>query len=426
MIHKWLEEGYDTLLFLLVLVGSLLFFILYWKDEYQVRFAEIVMNEFLLEVAVDGKITLEDQEKLIQNLKKVNPQYEVEIRCTEYTVQPVYAQIPENMLRDYYMSRNIRKENVFLEHEVIIKEEDAGLLQLQRETNATILAAAQKDFISLPGEVKECMVEAVRPVQEVYVGEPLITLCRVESEKGSYYVEVEPVLAAASGTVLLQPVVEGKQYSVPIEVVCHPRTVVCRNGHEIVNSVKILTESRERGVIVCPFCEVLPVEIICNTNVISRKTGAGLTEQELWVTVIFMDGHEETLSSDAAEWQDSYDENYCGIQRVTIFYRGAEAEVTVISENEVCQQCNGDCNERYYTDYAAFPYCIECMSKVMLFTGRIYEEEQWTSTAELTYWLDKEKEKCLKRGDFVVLYLSEHGRPVTVLQKKVLQSGKQR
>ncbi len=426
MIHKWLEEGYDTFLFLMIQFGSLLFFLLYWKGEYQLRYAEAVMQNFLTEVTVDGMISIENQEKLVQNLERINPEYEVELYCTEYVAQPVYALLPEDTLRKYYAERNVKKAVEFSQYEVKVEEEQAEQLQLQQETNATILAAVQKDFVSLPGENTGWSVEAVRPQQEVYKGERLITLCRVESEKGIYYAEAEPMAAELSGITQLKLWIEGIRYLVPVEIKCHPRTVVCSNGHEVVNSVSVLVESKEKGEVVCPYCAVLPKEISCSREVLTRKTGTGLKKEELWIKVTYLDGHEEKITPDSDEWQDSYDGNYCGIQQVKIVYRGIEDVVTVIAENEYCQECGGTCNERYYTDYKSFPYCTECMSKVPLFTGRIYEEERVMATAELVYLIDIYGEKDLHRGDFVKLQLYKRGKPLSALQKRVLQNGKVR
>ncbi len=210
---------------------------------------------------------------------------------------------------------------------------------------------------------------------------------------------------------------------VPVEVLCHPRTVVCEFGHEVVNSRQILEESKRTGKLECPYCGLLPEYIVCNTAVLSKETGDKFRKDELWLTAAYPDGHTEQVTPESKDWADTYDENYCGIQQVTVNYRGAEAAVMVISENKGCRQCNAECNERCYADYIRFPYCTECMSRTALFTGKVQEEEQILGLQDLVCCLDEKGELLLKRGDFVTAALVQKGQYLTLLQREVMQDG---
>lgn len=424
MIHKWMEELFDTLLYLGLVVGILIFSACYWREAYCVRCAELVVEEFLNDISISGRMSSEELEELLERIRRIDTAYDVELAYTSYTLQPCYAQIPVECLDKYYMERNRRKEVTFREFEINVEEENPEMLSYQTETNASIMAA-EGEYLPLPGEQENVVVEAVRMRQEAYEGEKLITVCRVTSEAGSYYVEAEPECAVETGTVELEVVVESEIHSVPMEVVCYPRVVTCARGHSVVNGKNVIEEWKQQGTIKCPYCAVIPERISCNEKLITKKSGTKLT-REIWLEVVYLDGHTEVITSEHKEWQDDYDENYCGIQPVTIRYRGQEVVITVISENEVCNKCGKLCNERCFSDYTYFPYCTDCMSKVLLFTGEVYEEECLTDYEEIIAGLEKKKEVWWKKGDMVNIRLMKHKMIKTMLQRVIKRDGSDR
>ncbi len=426
MIRNWMEVLFDTLCYLGIVIGLLFFFVLYWSDSYQLKCAEAILDEFLKNVAADGTVTLEQYEGVVHRLVRINGGYEMEISGVSYELQPIYAQIPKEKLDRYYMGRNVRKEQLFSEYKLEIHEEDATQMLFQTETNATILAADKNAYLPLPGEEVVMGIQAARPVQEVYEGEMLITLCKITSSNGSYYVEAEPIVAENSDIVQMSVSIGGKRYGVPVEVICYPRIISCLNGHRIVNSKEIIECRKQSGVIPCPYCKSIPGIIRCNTPVITRKTGTCLEKNEVLLDVTFLDGHTEQVSPEDMEWEDDYDEYYCGIQTVIVRYRGLETTLTIVSENEECRQCMGKCNERYYQDYLTFPYCTECMSKALLFSGEVYEEVMETGTAELMARLDREKLFFLEFGDYFVVKLWKNGEIQSVMQTRINRDGKYR
>lgn len=426
MIHKWLADLFDFMLYLGIMIGLLLLFGWYWKTEYQVRYAEIMMQEFLDDVSVKGKITLEGYEQLIWNLKRVSPDYEMEVSCIEYVFQPVYGKIPKEELDLYYMQRNVKKEIQIQNNEIWVEEEEIESLSLQVETNAEILAAGCGEYVPLPETGAGVVIEAVRTYQEVYEGEKIITLCRVSSEEGYYYAEAADVQVFESGTVMLNIEIAGKQYKVPVEVLCYPRKVICPNGHEVVNVKSILEKLKQTNYFDCPYCKVIPKEIICSEEVLQKKTGEKMTKEEVGMTVLFLDGHTEWITPDMEEWQDNFDENYCGIQQVIIRYRGKEDTITVVTVNDNCMQCNKACSGRSYPDYKAFPYCTSCMSDALLFTGKICQEERQLKNGEFLARLDSESEVELNAGTLIMLYLTRNDRYEAMIQNEVRKDGKHR
>jgi len=422
MLHKLAEEWHDTLLYIGAVFGMLAFFLGYWKGEYQSRYAELVMREFLYEVTVNGSVTQEEYEALLMRLQKINPEYVPEISCIVYDEEPVYALIPEEEIASYYMKRNVKKETEFKPYEWVLSEEKPELLCMQKESNAELLASG-KAMLPLPEE-EIWNIKALKPVQQIYEDENLVTMCHIQSEDGEFYAEAEHMTCRTSGIAYLKLCLQNKEYQIPVQVYCYPRVVTCENGHEVVNSADILSEDNEISKLLCPYCKVIPESISCKTGFLRKSTGIELSGKELEIMVTYLNGATEIISPGSLEWQDSFDVNYCGVQNVIINYRGKETTLSVYTENMGCRQCNGACNERNFQDYMSFPYCIKCMSQMELFTGTFYTERRIISESELISALEKSNLRDFKIGDFIRLTLTLKGKPVIFLQEMIKQNGK--
>lgn len=418
MIHKVLEELFDTLLFFVGVLGILIFFLLYWKSSFQIRYAEVVLQDFLGKIAVTGKVTKEDYEGLQRSLYEIDTSYELKMQWFQYEEQPVYSLISKDELSGYFKERNNIKPVVLKEYTQPLLQGPEEELKLQTETNASVLAAVQQDYLPLPVENKEIEISAVRPWQEVYVDEKLITVCKVISSDKSYYVEALDVIAKESGETNLDVVVEDVVYKVPVQVICHPRTVQCENGHTVLNEKEIINERKQTGKISCPYCKELPERISCGISELRLKTGEELAGSNIEIEVFYADGSTGYITPESKEWQDNYDKEFCGKQIVTIRYRNAETQIVVISENSNCNQCGKECNDRCREDYLDYPYCLDCLADLYIFTGQIQVKEKIIAGKELLSLLDKESEILFSRGDFIMLEYGK-GRNKTVLQRKV-------
>ena len=418
-----LEEWFDTILYLVLLFGASLFFACFWSEQIQNECAETVVQEFLTEASIDGKITAENYQKMVRSFRKMYPDCEVDVKLEHNELQPVYAVFSKEEIAEYYLKRNVKKEKKVSAPEISIIEQNPEELVFQSETNATIMAAKHQNYIPLPQEESTPEIKAVRPFQEVYTGEELITLCCISNSVGNYYAEAEMTTAEHSGVMYLKLMLNGQSYEIPVEVKCHPRIVLCENGHEVVNTKEIISYFQTWESVLCPYCAFLPKNIICNSPVIYRKTGSSPTD-DIWIEVEYLNGETCKVTPESEEWMDTYDENYCGIQQVEISYRGVRTYVTIVSENDVCKQCKGACNDRCNEDYRAFPYCSMCMSKIPLFTGKTYEEEQKMENSELITYLETMGEILMEKGDTIIFYATADRKYLMLQQKKVLRAGK--
>lgn len=424
MIRIWTEEWFDTLLMLFLMFGSLFFSFYYWNSQYRIRCAEAVVEEFLENSSVEGKVSLEEIEVLLQQLYKIDSDYTVELTYTGTELEPCYAMLSKESLDAYYLKRNIRREIVLTEQAILIPEEIEPV-RLQEETNASILAEGKEQYLPLPKEETILSITAVRPQQKVYKGEELITLCLVTSEEGNYYVEAEPIVATKSGIVRMKLWINGNQEYVDIEVICYPKELLCEEGHTFANTKERIEESEITGKQAsCPVCKELPIKIECSETTILLKTGESLETTSLFLEITYLDGHTEQIFPWMKEWEDNYDENFCGVQNVMIQYGQLQDTVVVISEGKTCIQCGQVCTGKSYKDYIEFPYCTECMSKSLLFTGEVYEEEVRMNLNELIAFLEKERVLFMEEGEKLMIEIKKGTTYIAMMEKMVVRNRK--
>jgi len=425
MIHKTLEELFDTILFFIGVFGVLIFFLVYWNNTFQIRYAEGVLQDFLGKIAITGKVTKEDYEYLQWNLHEIDSKYELKMQWVSYEEKPVYSLFRKEALADYFYGRNSVKPTQLEEYHLPLLSGKEEELHLQTETNASVLAAVRQDYLPLPDEKSQLEISAVRPIQEVYENEKLITVCKVIDANTVYYTEARETVVTESGETELEVMVDGKVYKVPVQVICHPRIIQCANGHTVLNEKEIIEVKKQTGNILCTYCRILPQKLFCNTSEVTIKTGEELTEKNIRVRVEYEDGSTGYITPESEAWQDNYDKEFCGKQIVTIRYRNTETQVTVISQNNNCSQCGKECNDRCRKDYLDYPYCLDCLSQMYIFTGQIKTQENMITGKELVSMLDTDQEVLFSRDDFVILELKV-GKSITLLQKKIAIDGRKR
>lgn len=424
MIRIWVEEWFDTLLMLFLIVGSLIFSFYYWKGQYQVRYTKIVVEEFLENSSTEGEVSVEEIEVLLQQIHKIDSEYSLELIYNGIKLEPCYAILFKERLDDYYLKRNVRRE-IVLEEQTISIPEEVNFFHLQEETNASILAAGKEQYLPLPEDEAIFSVVPVRPEQRVYEGEALITLCLVTSADGNYYVEAEPVIATSSGIVSMKLQINGQQKYVEVNVICYPRELSCVEGHKFSNTKERIEEFEMTGMqSVCPICQELPKEIECSQDTMLLKTGEHLESTSIFLEVTYLDGHIEKILPSMKEWKDNYDENFCGVQTVTVQYGNLQDTVVVVSEGKDCSQCGNVCTGKTYQDYIEFPYCTECMSKSILFTGEVYEEELRMNLKELIAFLEEERILFMEAGDRLTISVKKGNNYISIMEKIVVKNRK--
>ncbi len=425
MLRIWLEEWFDTLLMLFLVFVSLLFSFYYWKEQYNMRCASVVIEDFLEKASTEGKVSIQELEVLLQQIQRIDKQYILECIYTGIKLEPCYAKIQKEQLDNYYFKRNLRKEFVLTEQDIFIPEEIVEGLCLQEETNASILASGKEHYLPLPEDKAIFSITAIRPKQKVYEGEALITLCLVISEDGNYYVEAEPIVATHSGNVYMIANINGKQEYVKVEVSCYKRELICEKGHKFANTKERIEQMEQTGMQpICSICQKLPKQVQCNQTTVVLKTGESLVNTPLFLEVTYLDGHVEKIFPFMEGWNDNYDKNFCGIQTVTIQYKQLRDTVVVISEGENCLNCGNVCTGKAHKDYIEFPYCTECMAQYPLFTGEVYEEQWRMNLRELIIFLENERVLFMEEGEQLTVAIKKENTYVLMKEKRVIRNRK--
>lgn len=339
-----------------------------WNEEVKQRCAEHMVAEFLNEASAHGFVTAEEYESLRRHLLIVDNSYQAECSQIIRLPSPVYECREESEIESYYAKRNIRTP-ITIEEALDIKEEEQG--SFQDFDNAALLAGnGGMLFVPLPEESMTEEIEAVVPVQKVYTGEALVTLCRVKKGGVIQYVEAEPMVLSVSGTHQVELRLQGKGIGVFLEVTVYQRSVTCDAGHSYANTKERIAFYEENGILQeCPYCAEIPERMDFSRITVYAAIGTPLSETGFSGHAYYKDGREETVLPGCDGWQDDYDAGYYGMQLVTVYYKGRRSHVTVVTKGGICRSCGGECRNRCYVDYKSQPFCNSCLKKMPVYTG---------------------------------------------------------
>lgn len=416
-----IEECFSTLLFLCVLFLSVAGTAARWKEEAELRCAEHIVLEFLNEASAHGYVTAEEYAKLQEGLWMIDSSYQAECRQIIYLLSPVYEYQDEWELEQYYAKRNIRKPMAI--EEVLAKEEkEQG--NFQDFDNAVLLAGSGGTlFVPLPGEEDEEVIEAVVPVQKVYLGEALVTLCRVKKGGSIQYAEAEPITLSVPGTHRTELRLQGKHTGVFLDVTVYQRSIVCDAGHSYANTKERIEYYEQMGAFEeCPYCAEIPERLEFPETVIYKAIGTSLLEAGFFAHAFYSDGREETVLPGCDGWQDDYDAGYYGMQLVTVCYKGRTDYLTVVTEGGRCPNCGSECRNRCYTDYKIQPLCNKCLKEMPVYTGTTAVSEYIAGKEVFIEAWETEGCYFLQQNGSLQVAVSSPSRSV-LIKEKMIQSG---
>lgn len=371
-----IEECFDTILLFCVLFFSLIGVTERWNKDIKLRCAEYIVSGFLSEASAHGYVTVEEYEQLKKQLLMVDSSYQTECRQILRLLSPMYEYQEELEFEKYYAKRNIRKD-IAIEEDSAIEEKVQG--NFQEFDNALLLSGINGIlYVPLPEEaVEEKRVEAVVPEQKVYVGEALVTLCRISRGETMQYVVADPITLYVPGTYKTELLLQGKGMGVFLTVTVYGRTILCDEGHSYANTKERIAYYEKNGAAgECPYCSEVPDKIELSEKIVYTTIGTPLSATGLLAHVYYRNGQEETVLPECDNWQDNYDSGYYGMQLVTVCYKGRTVcELTVITKGEECQSCGRECSNRCYVDYKETPFCDRCLAKMPLYTGTVAVSE---------------------------------------------------
>lgn len=218
------------------------------------------------------------------------------------------------------------------------------------------------------------------PIQNVFVGEALITTATATYADGSTNVVVcttdfstaSSVNSAAAVLTYIDALGNTLTANITVTVVAYTKT--CVNGH----TYNIRNDGTDPG---CPYCfawvENLRL-LYPTTSTMIFTIGTTLEENGIKLLATYYDGHMETITNG---YVDNLDNDYFGTMLVTIGYKGATTQlmVTTVCRKMICDICSYEYN--LYPD-GTNPGCPRCISKTPVFTGNVldYEDVFYTDT----------------------------------------------
>lgn len=412
------EEVLDGILLLFALIVSVCFFSSYGRKELELRYLGNRTDEFLEQTKASGNLTRQDYEAFMEQLARLNGRYELELTHTFFEEYPVYRCFSEEELMISDAENNVRLDKNLEPYQSCFTEVPEE--KLQKESNATLFA---KSTLPLPENASEPEVmEPLCPVQKVYEGESLITLCYVYGASGFYLVDAGDVRLTECGQTSIELKKEGIDAAATVEVMVYPRFLVCENGHSYANTGERIAYREQCGEMPdCPYCVRTAVSLRLLTPMLMTTVGIELSETGIAAEVTWLDGHKEIVTPESDGWQDDYDAFYCGLQTVKVSYQGCPpAYLTVTSEGEVCTLCGQCCTNRNYLDYLKFPVCNRCRSGIPRYTGTTSYAECSAGMSEILSELETEERYVMERGSLLLLVIKENGKTVFTKETVIL------
>lgn len=391
------EDFFDNILLVITLFFSVIFIALIWREESQNRYMEYVINDFGEQISEKGVLSLTEYEALLEHLGKSQNGFKVELRYENSSKIPYYGYYSSERLETYFAKRNKRKhmEIETYQKKSELNQDDVLNIRLQTKTQGEILANLMLEVVT-DAVNKEKEVTAVFPQQRVYVGESLITICRVEENGASYYIAADDICASHEGRSRIELTRKGEKTGAFVDVFAYEKLWKCEQGHYSIQTLeRILYEEKNGEAAPCAVCEVTPLSLTISTPVIYLELGHSLSETEAAGVITYMSGNIKGISPDQTEWNDDFDSNFSGIQSVTVEFQGIRSkELVVITQNADCTLCGNRIDNRSLSDQIEYPLCISCMTRIPTFLGETAWENQVLLTEDIL--------ACLEGGDFVM------------------------
>lgn len=392
----------------------------YWNEEVKLRYAGYIVSGFLKEASANGYVTAEEYVQMRKCLLAIDSSYQAECSQILYLLSPVYECQEEEKIEKYYAKRNIRKAIAI---EKVSMEEEKAQGDFQEFNTAALLAGNNEAiYVPLPEEaVTEEWIEAVMPVQKIYTGEALVTLCRVNRGGSVQYVEADPVVLHAPGTYKTELRLQGRGIGVFLTVTVYQRSISCDSGHSYANTKDRIAYYEETGVMAeCPYCAEIPEWMEPSEPIMDMAIGTPLSETGLSACLYYKDGRKEVVFPGDDDWQDDYDAGYYGMQLVTVCYKGRTAcQVTVITKGGTCQNCGKECKNRCYADYKEQPFCNSCLAEMPVYTGTAAVSEYVAGEELFLQAWETEGRYILQQGSSLHVSVKSLGKTILVKETSI-------
>ena len=411
-IHVLLER---LLLLVVCFVVPSIAVLLYLSGQ-KTDFAIRVTEEYLESVSVNGVIERDEYEQFLTELARVS-ECTVELSYDIYSKEPYYGYYSMGEIVEHYKKRNIRTEYPVSSTQPDVSVEDIDKLFLQDKNNVSVLAGLVGDMsfmIPVEGVADSYMV--VIPEQEVYVGEPLVTVLLQSKDGVTFYRLADDVFATGSGTYAVPLSINGESTGESIQVTAWDKLATCERGHEYPSTKEVIEHYKSTGKWeLCPYCHAYIDNVTLSAATCEVPLGTVAESVPVMVHVTYMDGHEDNLS--LADVSHNYDPQYEGEQLIEVSFGGITKEVgTITTVAPACSQCGGVISDRCYGDCIKETRCAACLQSIPIYLGETFSVRNTIGHEYITEVLLSEGEYKLGRGNYLELSVYKRGKKRTPME----------
>ena len=300
------------------------------------------------------------------------------------------------------MGRNVRGIPSFQTEKEDVEDIPPEDVVMQKFSNASVIASlSYQAYGERPG-CPDGGYAAVMGMQELYVGEALVTLLYAREDGISFIEHGDSMVVSVSGVYEVPVFVDGSPSGVSIHVTVWGREATCSRGHSYTATEEVIRHYEDSGEWeLCPYCafyaeriEVVPAAV---------DVPLGTPAEDIWasVNVTYCDGHTDTVS--LSEASADYDSNYSGVQTVTVRWHGASATFQVSSVAPLCNECASPIIGRSYADCQLYTKCSSCLSAVPMYLGNFFQTAEEHTDKEIVDALLSDGEYLFGRGDEMVI-----------------------
>lgn len=368
-----LEKIIERIILVIVcMVGPALFFLLFKSTQKEV-FVEELTRDYLESVTSSGCIETDDYVLYREALAGIDG-FDTVLHYTTYHEEPVYGLYSKAEIDNFFDGRNVWDTHVDLTTMPTVEDEDPAGLRMQKYTNATALAKLMNSGLPIGSGVASpsYTYTAVEPTQEVYEGEYLATVVKIETGEQSYYAEADLIQASGFGWQNYNLRFRGMPIGATISVRVWPRQIHCGNCGNTYTCTEETVEHYKfyNTWSYCPYCRVQVRRITADMPVVSCPIG---TKEEdvntVKFTVEYYDGTTEQLM--LKDFANNYSESYGGEQNITVSYKGY-AQAGVCKVVTVCPTCScgTQITNRSTFDCSVYPKCSDCMTGVPVYLAQ--------------------------------------------------------
>lgn len=412
-ISKIIER---IILIIVCTLGPTLFFSMY-KSTQKETFAEEYTRDFLESVTSSGNIEAEDYMQYRDALAGIDG-FDTELHYTTYHEEPIYSYYSLAEIDAFFNARNVWDRHYAKTETPVADDVDPNTLRMQNKTNATALASILGGGLPIGNDVPLASYSytAFEPLQELYAGELLATVVKVETGTMSYYMEADMLPASLPaggvGDKTFSLTVGGASIGASVTAFVWPRQVVCSYCSNTYTCTKqVVDHFRMYSTwAYCPYCRVLVRDITADMTTYTCPVGTKDSDiSSITFTVEYYDGTKEQFT--LSELSHNYSSSYAGEQNITVSYKGFNKTnvCKITTECPNCTSCGAQIMNRNAFDCSVYPKCSSCMVGSPAYLGTYAIVPETFSDDAISEQLIATGEFPMGRNDYLSLSVNYDG-----------------